>query len=585
MTDAAPRIGRRGSLAERVEERLARDFPGAAVPLGSDPADLDGSRVRAVAVPARELPADPLPGRDHFAFPAEEPLSGAALLFREGDRLLLEIRRFYLPPVTIAGAGPGGAGSMTFDAGRAVARADVIFVDCLCGRDVLRFARPGAEIVPVGKRCGKPSVSQEEINRGLVREARRGRRVVRLKGGDPGVFGRLEEETGALRALHLPYRVLPGVGAASAAAAFLGQPLTVRERAAEIIFSTGRLAGGGKNPFPLRGTHTPAIALYMSRRVLADRLADLRAAGYPPDTPAAVVEKIGSPAARAVTGTIATLPALADREGVGTPAVVLVGRQFHVPDHLPLAGIRIWLPAERETAESQKRYLTELGATCIEEPLIEPVAIPVDRGLLFGRRYDWVVFTSKKSPDFFFDLLRQWGFDLRALPRVAAIGNPTIEKLRARGIEPDLIPPEPTRVALSDALIRSGLSGRRVLIPASAAAPDAVREALRPHAAEVVRMDLYTLRFPEVRAVPEADVVLFSSESTVRSAKRNGLLPRIRERGMVVGGIGPATTGRLDREGLPAAIVPEGTSPGSLARAVRRHFANLSIAALAGEAR
>ena len=566
---------------ERVCELIEADFPGLDLRVGDAPEELDSTAgVRAVVVPAVDLPQEPPAGLDFMAFPAESPVSGAALLFREGDEVVRTLRRFYLPPVVLAGAGPGGLSSMTVAATRALSRADLVLADCLCGTEVLDAVRPGAEIVSVGKRCGAPSVKQDEINTRLLRGARRGQRVVRLKGGDPSVFGRLEEEIDSLRGLGVAYRVIAGVGAASGAAAFIGQPLTVREIASEVIFSTGRLAGGGKNPFPLSGGASPSIALYMSRRVLGERMADLKAAGYTSDTPVVVVEKVGSPAARAVYGTIDTIDAEADRVGVGTPAIVLVGRHLRAPDHLPLTGLRIWLPAERETAETHREALEELGATCVLEPLIEPAALPVNEGTLFAKPYDWVLFTSKKSVDFFFALLSKWGFDSRWLPKVAAIGDPTIEKLRARGIEPDLIPPEPARVSLSKSLIESGLSGKRILIPASAVAPDHVRASLLPHAEEVVRVDLYTIRYPEVGEVPPSDVVLFSSETTVRSAKRNGLLQEIRDRKMVVGGIGPGTCGRLEREGLPPAVVPRGTSPESLARAARRYFATIELAGL-----
>jgi uroporphyrinogen III methyltransferase/synthase len=567
------------SPREVVGAVLGRDFPDTRVSLGERIVDFVDPDVRAVPLWAADLP-EPLPsGLEGFAFPAAEPAAGAALLFRAGDAVLREMRRFYLPPVVLAGAGPGGEGLMTVAARRAVERADVVLSDCLCGEEVLRGMRKGAACVAVGKRCGVPSATQEEINLRLVREALAGHRVVRLKGGDPSVFGRLEEEIGALRAAGLSYRVLPGVGAASGAAAFIGQPLTVREAASELILSTGRLAGGGKNPFPL-GAHAPAIALYMSRKVLAERMADLLAAGYPPETPVVIVEQVGSPRARAVAGTVATLPAEADRLGVGTPAVVLVGAQFHTPDHLPLAGVRIWLPAERETAESHRRELEELGAVCTIAPLIEPVPLAIDANAVFARPFDWVVFTSKKAVDAFFDLLAQWGFDSRWLPRVAAMGHPTIEKLRARGIEPDLIPPEPTRVALGSSLAGLGLSGARVLIPGSAVAPDHLRQVLAPLAAEVVRVDLYTLRYPEMKEVPDAGVVLFSSPTTVESAKRSGLLEGIRARGMAVGGIGPATCGLLRREGLPPDVVPDGTSAADLARALRRHYVRRRLAGM-----
>ena len=318
----------------------------------------------------------------------------------------------------------------------------------------------------------------------------------------------------------------------------------------------------------------------MSRKVLPARMADLRGAGYPETTPVVVVEKLGSPLARSVSGTIASIVNIADREDIGTPAVVLVGAQFHTPDHLPLAGHRVWLPAEAETAATHQECLEDLGATCMAVPLIEPEPLPVDHKALFARRFDWVLFTSKRSPDVFLDLLRESGLDSRWLPKVAAIGDPAIEKLRARGIEPDLIPPEPTRAALSSSLISLGLTGKRVLIPASEVAPDHVRESLLPHAAEVVRVNLYTLRYPRVTEVPPADIVLFSSETTVKSAVANGLINQIRERAMLVGGIGPGTCARLVRTGLSPSIIPEGTSPQALTRAVKLYFANLELASL-----
>jgi len=575
--DSEIRVRDRRSAVSRVADLLASDFPGVEILLAESVEDLEAGAARAVVRPAAEIPDESPPGLDHFAFPEESPAHGLGLIFRERDDLLVTLRRFYLPPVVIAGAGPGGVGMMTVAATRALAGADLVLADCLCGEEVLRFVRKGAEIIPVGKRCGKKSTKQEDINARLLAEALKGRRVVRLKGGDPSVFGRLEEEIGTLSSPGLTYRVLPGIGAASGAAAFIGQPLTVREVASELILSTGRLAGGGKNPFPLRDASAPAIALYMSRKVLASRMKDLLGAGYPPSTPVVVVEKLGSPEARAAAGTIDSIVEVADGAGIGTPAVVLVGRQYGEPDHLPLFGSRIWLPAERETGEAQREELEALGAVCVQEPLIEPVALPVEEGALFARPFDWVLFTSRKSPDFLFDVLTKWGFDSRWLPKVAAIGGPTIAKLRARGIEPDLIPPEPTRAALGTSLIGAGLAGKRVLVPASAVAPDNVREALLPHAAEVVRVDLYTLRYPRVTSVPDADVVLFSSESTVRSARENGLVEEIRRRGMMVGGIGPATYRALEREGLPPVVRPDGTEPRALARAVALSFARLSI--------
>jgi uroporphyrinogen III methyltransferase/synthase len=454
-----------------------------------------------------------------------------------------------------------------------MARADVVLHDELCGTEVLEAAAPHALRVPVGKRCGAASCPQDRINERLVEEAIRGRRVVRLKTGDPCVYGRLAEEVETLVGEDLSYRVLPGVGAAPAAAAWLGRPLTERSVTAEVVFSTGRFAGGESNRWPCRTGTPPAIAFYMSRRVLADRMASLLDAGMDGDTPVVVVEKVGSPGTRSAQGTVATIAEVADREGVGTPAIVLVGGSFRPPCHLPLHAVRIWLPGEAELAEQQRELLEELGAVCVVRPLIVPEARSFDVNAVFARPFDWLVFTSPKGVDYLFDALREWGHDARWLPRrIAAMGDRTVAKLRERGIEPDLIPPEPFRRSLVRALVDQGLEGKRVLLPCSARAPDEVRESLAPVAGEVVRVDLYDLREPEVHEVPDVDAVLFTSPTTVESARRNGLIDAIRERGLAIGGVGPVTERALAREGLEAVIRPTGYGPDPLARATLFHF-------------
>ncbi|MHC4472717.1 MAG: SAM-dependent methyltransferase, partial [Planctomycetota bacterium] len=145
MAEARVRRGRRRSARERVADLLARDFPGLDLDVGERPTEIETAGFRAVALPAKELPAEIGPALDHFTFPADTPASGIALLFRTGDGTLRALRRFYLPPVVFAGAGPGGAALMTLAATAALARADVVLADCLCGEEVLRFVRPGAE--------------------------------------------------------------------------------------------------------------------------------------------------------------------------------------------------------------------------------------------------------------------------------------------------------------------------------------------------------------------------------------------------------------------------------------------------------
>ncbi|MEW6743549.1 MAG: uroporphyrinogen-III C-methyltransferase [Planctomycetota bacterium] len=608
MTEVLTVTRSRNELRDRAHDLLRRDFPDLAITLGKSVQEILVGTADAVAGDPVELLAGcerPAAGShegispcalDGFAFPrdaercdsgacdggaCDSVAGGAALVFRRGDQRGEALRRFYLPPVVFAGAGPGGEGSLTLDVVRALERADIVFTDVLCGTEPMRWARKGAKCVLVGKRGDDPSSTpQGEINRRLLDEARWGRRVVRLKGGDPSLFARLDEETRVLRERGIPYRVLSGVSAGLAAAAFAGQSLTARDIASEVIFSTGRLQGGAPNPFPLAGRRPATLVIYMGRQGLAEKMQSLIDDGFEPATPVLLVEKLGTPEARTLAGAVAEIAARADEAGIGTPVVVLVGAQFRSPSHLPLFGTRIWLVAERETAAAQCQALEELGAVCAIEPLIEPYALPVDDEALFARPYDWVVFSSRKSVDFFFELLAARHLDARWLPRIAAMGDPAVAKLASRGIRLDLVPAEPKREALCHALVERGIAGQRILLPSSAVAPDTVRETLRRHAADVVRVDLYGLRFLCPASVPVAQAVLFSSESTVRSALENDLVRAIREANMVVGGIGTATCRLLSQVGLPPGIVPEGTSPASLARATRRHFARMELSAL-----
>jgi uroporphyrinogen III methyltransferase / synthase len=566
------------AVLRRVVDLWARELPDVPLNLVSEPApypSLETGEADAVVVEAAALEVHLPEGVTGLVLPRgpwthEEP--PPALLFRVDDRRMRLVRRGTLVPVTFAGAGPGGIDNLTADVTRALARADVVLHDALCGEDVLRAVPEGAELIPVGKRCGQAYARQGEINEILLKHALRGRRVVRLKTGDPTLFGRLGEEIEALEDADLSYRVLSGLNAASTAAAWLGRPLTERGVSTEIVYSTGRFAGGDSNRWPLGDGPTPSLALFMSRRVIAERMDGLREAGTPADTPVAIVEKIGSEDVRAVHGTVATIAALAEEKNVGTPAIVLVGGSFRPPSHLPLHGLRIWLPGEREIAEQQREHLEEFGAVCILRPLIEPEGLPFDADAVFARPFDWIVFTSPKGVDYLLDAMRQRGLDARWLPdHVAALGGHAVTKLRSLGIEPDLIPPRPFRRAMIESLLAQDISGKRILLPCSAVAPDEVREALAPVAGEVVRADLYGLKYPVVAEVPGADMVLFTSPSTVESARQNGLIPQIMERGLTVGGIGPVTAGVLEKEGLPASIVPTGYGPENLTRAVVYH--------------
>ncbi len=235
--------------------------------------------------------------------------------------------------VALVGAGPGSADLLTLRALRRLEAADVVFHDALVPAEVLAMAGPGARIVPVGKRKGCHSKTQGEIDRMLVEAGGAGLRVVRLKAGDPMVFGRAGEEIAALRQAGIAHEVVPGITAATAAAADLALPLTLRGTASTLVFTTGHDMKGDVLPDWARvAARGLTVAVYMGRTVAADVAARLGQAGLPADTPVAAIENAGRPESRALVGTLADLPLLAARDDLNGPTLVIIGEAVAAAD-------------------------------------------------------------------------------------------------------------------------------------------------------------------------------------------------------------------------------------------------------------
>jgi uroporphyrinogen III methyltransferase/synthase len=438
--------------------------------------------------------------------------------------------------VYLVGAGPGDPGLLTARALELIAEADAILYDRLIPEGALEGARADAELRYVGKRPGEPSMAQEDINALMVELAGAGKTVVRLKGGDPFVFGRGGEEAEALADGGIAFEVVPGVTAGVAAPAYAGIPVTHREEASAVAFVTGHedpeksesaIDWGALAAFP--GT----LVLYMGVGRLEAIAEALISAGRASGEPAAVIERGTLPGQRAVEGTLAEIASLASEAELRPPAITVIGPVARLHERLdwitarPLHGIRVVVTRARAQASSLAARLGALGAEVIEAPAIriEPRPVEGELAAALDRIGDYalVCLTSPNGAALLLDALDDRGSDARALAgvTVAAIGPGTAAELELRGIRPDVVPERSVAEALVAALADTTVEGKRALIARAADARDLLPDALRERGAEVDVLPLYdTVREelePEpLAAIAAASHVTFTSSSTVR---------------------------------------------------------------------
>lgn len=487
--------------------------------------------------------------------------------------------------VYLVGAGPGDPGLLTVRAVELIGQADTILYDRLIPGQALDGARADAELLYVGKEGGGEAVPQEETEALLVARARAGRLVVRLKGGDPFVFGRGGEEALALREAGIPYEVVPGVTAGVAAAAYVGIPVTHRGVASAVALVTGHedpakpetaLDWQALAAFP--GT----LVFYMGIRQLPEIARSLIAAGRGAQEPAAVVERGTLPAQRTVTGTLGTIARVAGEAGVKPPAITVVGAVAALAGALewrtpgPLSGRTVAVTRARAQASGLARRLGELGASVIEAPVIRIVPLPGEP--LDPSPYDLICLTSPNGVAGLFERLEAGGRDARALAhaRVAAIGPGTARALGEHGITADVVPERFVAEALVEAL--ADIHVTRALVARAGEAREVLPEALRARGAEVDVLALYeTVAEPlserALAAARAADYITFTSSSTVRfflEAARgtaNGEGPRgsdeVADTGDLLSpdtrvvSIGPVTSATLREHGIEAHVEAE----------------------------
>ncbi|HEU4706400.1 MAG TPA: uroporphyrinogen-III C-methyltransferase [Solirubrobacterales bacterium] len=437
--------------------------------------------------------------------------------------------------VYLVGAGPGDPGLMTARSLELIASADAVFYDRLIPPGALDGAREDAELVYVGKQPGVPSVPQEEIGERLIAAAREGKSVVRLKGGDPFVFGRGGEEGEALREAGVEFEVVPGITAGVAATAYAGIPVTHRDDASAVAFVTGH-EGPEKDESALDwealARFPGTLVFYMGVKRLAANAAALIAAGRSPDEPAAAIERGTMPGQRTVVATLGTIAETVACEDVKAPALIVVGEVARRRDQLgwlerrPLHGRRAVVTRARAQASGLAAALRGLGADVVELPAIriEPRldSQEVREAAAHLGDYSVVCLTSPNGVQLLFEAMAAGGCDARALAgaTVAAIGPGTARALAERGIAADVVPERFVAEALVEALAEVEVEGKRVLVARAAEARDVLPDALRERGAEVDVVALYdTVREqpdPEqVEAAQSADYVTFTSSSTV----------------------------------------------------------------------
>ena len=467
--------------------------------------------------------------------------------------------------VYLVGAGPGDPGLMTVRARELIAAADVILYDRLIPPGALDGARPDAELIYVGKVGGGPQMPQEEIDRLLIEHGAGDRTVVRLKGGDPFVFGRGGEEAQRLREAGIAFEVVPGVTAGIAAPAYAGIPVTHRDFASAVAFVTGH--EDGALDWAALAAFPGTLVFYMGVRALPRIAERLVAAGRSPQQPAAVVERGTLPAQRTV---VAALADIAERaKDLRAPAITLGGEVAALREQIawlerrPLFGRTVAVTRARAQASALAGRLRALGAEVVEAPAIR--TRPLEASLPDLSSYDLLCVTSPTGAAHLFEHLRD-ARDLAGVT-VAAIGPGTARALRERGVEPDVVPQRAVAEGLVEAL--ADVPVRRALIARAAEGRDVLPDALRERGAHVDVVALYET-VPEPlsdqtrEAAARADYVLFTSASSVRFyAQAGGSLS-----GPKLVSIGPATSAELRANGVEPDIEAAVHTPDGLIEAL-----------------
>jgi uroporphyrinogen III methyltransferase / synthase len=444
--------------------------------------------------------------------------------------------------IYLVGSGPGDPGLFTIKGVRCMEEADAVVYDRLAPEALLKHAKPEAESIYVGKRPGNPTMSQGEINDLLVELGRAGKTVVRLKGGDPYIFGRGGEEALALIEAGLPFEVVPGVTSGVAAPAYAGIPVTHRNVSTSVVFVTGHedpTKGRSDVDWARIAKGADTLVLYMGVGRLKEISTELVAAGRSPETPVACVRWGTIPEQRTVTGTLEDIAERVAEADLKPPAITVVGDVVALREagldwyeRRPLFGRCVVVTRARAQAGELSVELERLGAEVYEFPTIQIQAPedfgPLDAAIRDLDSFGWIVFTSVNGVEAFLERLWHHGLDLRAVPRrakVAAIGPATAQRIEEVGLRVDVVPEEYRAEALIEVLDTDSIAGKRVLIPRAKVAREILPDKLREAGAEVVVPPAYESapssegknELARRLGAGEVDCVTFTASSTVEN--------------------------------------------------------------------
>jgi uroporphyrinogen III methyltransferase/synthase len=475
--------------------------------------------------------------------------------------------------VYLVGAGPGDPSLLTLRAAELLASADLVATDALVSPEIIARIPKSAEIVYVGKRAAAHTLPQSEINALLIAEAKKGKRVVRLKGGDPFVFGRGGEEAEELAAAGVEFEIVPGISSSIAGPAYAGIPVTHRAHATSVTLITGHESdeSTGIDWDALARMHG-TIVFMMGLANLPLIVRKLREHGVPESKAVAVISKATTPAQQTVAGTLAGIESLA--AGLPAPAIIVVGDVVQLRESInwfearPLFGKRVVVTRAREQASDLRRLLAAAGAQVIEFPTIE-IAEPesfdaLDRAA--RETWDWLIFSSVNGVESFF---RRMPRDARALAgtKIAAVGESTANALRAHGIAADLVPDKFQSSALLPHFA-DDLRGVRIAIIRAAEGRDELLDELRRRGAEVLLAAAYrnVAVTGDAGELHDIDVVTFTSASTVD----NFFATRANVDGALLASIGPITSDAIRKHGRNVDIEAGRATVGELCEAVIR---------------
>lgn len=500
--------------------------------------------------------------------------------------------------VFLVGAGPGACDLITIRGADVLSRADVVIYDNLVSPELIRLAPPKAELIYAGKRGGsEKSIEQSELNSMLIAHARKGRIVVRLKGGDPFIFGRGGEEAEALARAKIDFEVVPGVTSAIAGPAFAGVPLTHREHGSFVAFVTGHedeSKGASAVPWDelvAAARHGGTVVILMATARMRATLERIHAAGLPAETPAVAIQWATTAAQKTVSATLATLADDSAREGIGAPAIIVVGELAGMRESLkwvertPLFGRNIVVTRARASASEFATALRQLGAEVVEFPTIETAPprsyAALDRAIKRIDTFDWIIFTSALGVESSIERLKSRSIDIRSLGNasIAAIGPATASRLADYALQVAAVPGEYRAEEIVTAIGVKRIRGKRFLIPRAQVAREALPEILRAKGAkEVVVAPSYRTvkpkgaqieRMREMFASGKIDLVTFTSSSTVTNFCE---LIGVSGKGIRAAAIGPITAATAEERGFEVVVKPLKYTIEALTAAIREYY-------------